>query len=617
MTFSNIYNSDCPNEELPLHIKLQRKKILSIDKSKILSDESSISHLEAALCKDGRYVYSKDNYDFHFYYSKNKVGNSQRLFVLFFAARAFEKKQNSIIFRDLPFFPRWSYSNFLDGDVLCIEDPMYYKYPDLHVGWMFGTKERNLLEIATDFIKDFVWLNNYKVGEVYLIGSSCGGYAALQIGARLAGCNVITINPQIYINNYKYYFNTFASKIGLSSFDVENDSFERFNTDKIILQSTSNFVIACNLLSIEDYNDQLIILANKLGIKLNYGVNCFKNIKIWLYQAESKNPHSTMEDNNLIYALLNLCGKETIVDKSAYVIFSDIWAKNFEVINRYNKQIAEIQKVDIFSQNPPPLPPNNFEAELRWEDANDKDKLLVICSHKNKHAFYKYKFDFNTLFLCDKSNSYFTLYAGRLTDYIKYLIITKSIRKVCFLGCSKGGFGAILLAGLLSKYCQNVEVRFCSFSPQTLIYPFNDNLYFPSYKNLITNSESNKNLKICLAQYGDLSKHIKNRNLIGHIFYSEFNDPDHKEQHRLRSFNIFKHPLPFSFHGTILAFTTDTKDRQSVRDMVNTVYKNSKNEIDLGASLPKDKDILVEEISSLKIPSLKQLIFDIFYDQKK
>lgn len=51
--------------------------------------------------------------------------------------------------------------------------------------------------------------------------------------------------------------------------------------------------------------------------------------------------------------------------------------------------------------------------------------------------------------------------------------------------------------------------------------------------------------------------------------------------------------------------------------MVNSVYKNSKNEIDLGASLPKDKDILVEEISSLKIPSLKQLIFDIFYDQKK
>ena len=77
---------------------------------------------------------------------------------------------------------------------------------------------------------------------------------------------------------------------------------------------------------------------------------------------------------------------------------------------------------------------------------------------------------------------------------------------------------------------------------------------------------------------------------------------------------MIKHPLPFSFHGAISAFVTNTKDGAAVEGLVNSIYRNAGREIDLGASLPKDPQTLVQEIKNARIPTLRKLVFDIFYE---
>ncbi len=611
---SNQYVNDSSNEALPEVILRQRKEFTSIDKTKIQSPEKLVQNVSEIFAATGKYVLNVNDYDFHVFFNKCKRSSSsqvKKLYVFFFAARSFERKDGKEIFRALPFYPRWSYSQFLDGDVLCIEDPMYYKYNDLHIGWMFGSPEFNLLDAAKDFIGKSIKTGGYDIENVYLVGSSCGGYAALQIGAKLSGCKVIAINPQIYIQNYSYYFQKFCNKLNITQAHIDDDRYGRFSTEKLLRESKSTFVIAANLLSKEDYNDQILRLNEHYNLKLNYGVNQKDNVKIWLYLAESANPHSTMEDNNLIYALINLCTDN--LPPPLYTIFSDIWAKNFELQSKINAK-PKVETVTIKAEKVEVKPPRNFKTELRCGQNHDQEKLLVVCSHKDSFAFYKYDFGFNTLFISDSQNTYFTLYAGRLTDYIKSIVLQKGIKKVCFLGCSKGGFAAILLASLLSKYCPEIEVRFASFSPQTRIYPKNENLYFPSYAQLLSRSESDAAIKTCMQQYGDLPGLLNRKNLQGDIYYSEFNEPDYIEQHRIKSVNVIKHPLPFSFHGAISAFVTNTKDGAAVEGLVNSIYRNAGREIDLGASLPKDPQTLVQEIKNARIPTLRKLVFDIFYE---
>lgn len=330
------FNQNFSNEELPIKILEQRIGYRSIDRKKLQVKEITIENLK--YIRDdiyGRYIVTGvgDKYPLHIFFNPYRTTNGERkLYICFFAAREVKNENGHEKFRDVPFYPRWSYSNFLDGDVLCIEDPMYYRYGNLHIGWMFGSLEFNLLDDVSLKLDEFI-KSRYNKKNVYLIGSSCGGYAALQIGARLNGVSVITINPQIFINNYKYYFTKFLKITGI---DKLNNNDDRLNTDKLMANSDSTFVIACNMLSDEDYYDQFLKLATNIDIKINYGVTKKNNILLWAYQAQWNNPHSTMEDHNLIYALINLV-QCPVVDKNLYLLFSEIWSNNFTLRSDTNK----------------------------------------------------------------------------------------------------------------------------------------------------------------------------------------------------------------------------------------------------------------------------------------
>ena len=72
---------------------------------------------------------------------KEKKGNY--LYVIYNGAR----------YKELPEFPRWGYHELFDGSMLCLEDPMYYKYPQMICGSFYGDETRSGIVISLRIIK--------------------------------------------------------------------------------------------------------------------------------------------------------------------------------------------------------------------------------------------------------------------------------------------------------------------------------------------------------------------------------------------------------------------------------------------------------------------------------
>ena len=111
-----------------------------------------------------------------------------------------------------------------------------------------------------------------------------------------------------------------------------------------------------------------------------------------------------MEDHNLIFALLNLVAEDK-VDNTLYEMLSEVWANNFELKKKNSKVVIDNQRAENSSKPKQRLPPKHFDVELRWNSDLNKDRLLIVCSHKQNFAFYKYPFKQNTLFISDKQDT--------------------------------------------------------------------------------------------------------------------------------------------------------------------------------------------------------------------
>ena len=81
----------------------------------------------------------------------HKKGAPQKLYVFFCGARVPLNQMNK------PTFQRWSYHSMIEaldgGAMLCVSDPMHYKYPDLKLGWYYGTADASYLELLIEIIK--------------------------------------------------------------------------------------------------------------------------------------------------------------------------------------------------------------------------------------------------------------------------------------------------------------------------------------------------------------------------------------------------------------------------------------------------------------------------------
>ncbi len=194
--------------------------------------------------------------------------------------------------RRYPWFIRWKYKNFLNGNVLCIDDPMYYFHPEIiSVMWYYGTKEVSYLHLLLDIVKKFMEQLEIEAKDVTFIGSSGGGYASLYCANLLDYSSAIAVNPQIVLKDWQYpnVYNYFY-KWGI---DLAKE--DKFNRNNIFLtNNTSHFCIVMNVYSMKEAELQFNPFFERNRIIPKYGISQKENIITWIHATNYNQPHSAI-----------------------------------------------------------------------------------------------------------------------------------------------------------------------------------------------------------------------------------------------------------------------------------------------------------------------------------
>ncbi len=121
----------------------------------------------------------------------------RRLYVLL---RGNEAERSTVV---LPRFSRFSWRDAFGDTVVCVADPTLQFDANLRLGWYFGNREHDVIEHLARIVVALCDRHAIAIEDVCAYGSSGGGFAALQLAARLGGgATAIAVNPQTDILEY-------------------------------------------------------------------------------------------------------------------------------------------------------------------------------------------------------------------------------------------------------------------------------------------------------------------------------------------------------------------------------------------------------------------------------
>ncbi len=248
-----------------------------------------------------------------------------------------------------------------------------------------------------------------------------------------------------------------------------------------------------------------------------------------------------------------------------------------------------------------------YDAEiLRKSESSD---LVVIFSHNLRHALSSYPYDQNALFVKERRQKYFLADAAAAALSLMDRVRSDGFERVIFIGTSKGGFGALLWAGLSAKEDRSRIYRALAFSPQTSLWPPNPKLYFPSYSELLANQDTN--LRKNLRRHGNLSFIRGIKNLDATIVYGATNVVDAEEAKRLAGRSVELIALPLGIHASLTPFVHKRDTETEISQLAERLYINAEKDIDLRSSLPKDKQDFIAALANIdSAVSLGDLVAD-------
>jgi len=249
------------------------------------------------------------------------------------------------------------------------------------------------------------------------------------------------------------------------------------------------------------------------------------------------------------------------------------------------------------------------QYDLNYDDRGS-EALIVVFSPNPRATLRKYPFAHDCLYVADRKLQYYTRNPGRQTMTLHGFIQRCGYRKVAFVGSSKGGAGALLWSSLISRWERSFELFSLAFSPQTLLYPFNENLVsLPSYVNNMRSLEGEPATRANFEAYGDIPKVLTARAVPTLVTYSEQNKMDRVEAERLAGIeHVQLNPINLAFHGSITPFVIDLGNNQEVEKLASKLYADAEHDADLKAMLPANKGDFATIFSGLNCPSLTELI---------
>lgn len=363
-----IYND---NYELKLsgdfltELKQRRDAISFSDVSLLKGSPYKFDISKPSYLPNGRLRIDIENARFECFFHE---GKQKKLVIILGGART---RHGGKVLVAIPSFSRWSWYSATEYFWLCVEDPMYYIYEKLPLGWFYGDKTHNFRQYVAQIANAVASLYGIDKKDVIFYGGSGGGTAAIHAAALFEGGSAIAINAQYNFNENHKNIDNFVMHTGI---DIrKEDDFHRNDIAWIINNhQKTKFIIVENCLSKWDYSNHLQYIADKLNFIPSYGISSQNNVIMYLYEAESEFAHSAFEDKNLFFSLIFLSklavdGVDIEPYKPLYKLFGEFWYEKYKNKMQVNKNKEnDVAKVFVHKIPPLMLCPNNmicfFEA---------------------------------------------------------------------------------------------------------------------------------------------------------------------------------------------------------------------------------------------------------------
>ncbi len=230
--------------------------------------------------------------------------------------------------KERPQFKRWTYSYFLQGSMLNIADPMYQDFENLKLGWYFGNEKQNYRDNVVMLVKKIARMLGVKEEEIIYFASSGGGAAAIECAAKTGNARTLVINPQICLKDY-FYADEFTRITGIN---LDQADFHSRSNVMEYLCNNSNCILVANAESEVDMLQVSRVMEN-LDVRVEYGLNVYENLVIWIYEAECAPyviPHNCQE-NSYIWPFLEqlvfmLSDRKRLRDmRGLYTMLGEVW----------------------------------------------------------------------------------------------------------------------------------------------------------------------------------------------------------------------------------------------------------------------------------------------------
>ena len=228
-------------------------------------------------------------------------------------------------------FDRWSLSGYSEKNIICIEDPMY-KLHKLTTGWYFGTKDFSAINELKPILDKVIYDLQISHDNVTIIGSSCGGYAAISLSKVIKWCKCIAMNPQIVISNWGKSSVTLERKLNMSLFE---DALERNDISDVADDRFSKYFLMCNVNVKRDWDQQVKILFDKLApAKLTDNVYAKDNFVFYLSDNVYTRPHTNVV-NSLGLILISNFLSDSCLNYSSIQSLMNLQEKEWEICDNY------------------------------------------------------------------------------------------------------------------------------------------------------------------------------------------------------------------------------------------------------------------------------------------
>lgn len=246
-----------------------------------------------------------------------------------------------------PEFARWTYYSFLSGSMLNIADPMYGKYEDLQLGWYYGDGGLDLRQVVAGLVEKIADILGIDRGDIIFWGSSGGGAAVFEISSLIPTSKAVAINPQIKLQEYTYA-ESFSRITGNNLYE---DKWNRHNGLYYLKNNQDNFwILIINLRSTADMV-QLGHICEEMHLKVQYGINLFRNMIIWVYDADMepyKGTHSTQEFYCIVFAveylLRHIKNSKTLENcRELFLLMNEFWHYRYKVEKELRDRMPDLE----------------------------------------------------------------------------------------------------------------------------------------------------------------------------------------------------------------------------------------------------------------------------------